>query len=564
MDPDHRALGDDRVARDDLFDGAGGQPVPRDVDDVVDAAHDGHVAPRVRGEVRRHEPLVVAPQRGQRTGRQRQPDDDLAVGTGRCRFAHAVHDAHVVPGYRYRRRTGLRRSGFQAHQVRRDRPTRLGLPPVVDDRDAEQVVRPRVGLGIEPLAGQKQVTEPRQVVALEQLALRILTLDGPEAGGGGEERLDAVFGDDPPERAGVRRADRLALVQDRRTAGDERRVHDVRVPDDPSDVGGCPVDLAGPGVVDVLHAPAQRDGVPAVVAHHALGPGRGARRVEDVQPVGCGDRYAVGRFGAGHRLGPVHVPPGYQLRRDLRTLQDHAVPRRVVGQLDRLVQDGLVLEHPVDFDAAGRGDDHLRRGVVDAQRQLVRREPAEHDRVHRPDPGTRQHRDDGLGHHRQVDDHPVAVVYAQAAQYAGEPGHLVAQFAVRERAAGTGHRAVVDQCALLGAPVPDVPVHRVEAGVQHAVGKPLDRLGRRTPEPVRIGDAAPERLRVAAHDGTPLSPCRAARQAGSPARTTPRTPRRPTGTPRTPPRPGRGTRRPSPRRGWPRCWYGTRPTTSRR
>src|SRR5437763_5168860 len=121
---------------------------------------------------------------------------------------------------------------------------------------------------------QWSMTEPG-----EGAARRVFPPDRPESGRRGEQRLDAVFGDDPPERAGVRRADRLALVQDRRTAGDERRVHDVRVPDDPSDVGGRPVDLAGPGVVDVLHAPAQRDGVPAVVAHHALGPGRGARRV---------------------------------------------------------------------------------------------------------------------------------------------------------------------------------------------------------------------------------------------------------------------------------------------
>ena len=69
----------------------------------------------------------------------------------------------------------------------------------------------------------------------------------------------------------------------------------------------------------------------------------------------------------------------------------------------------------------------LRPGVVDAARQLVRREAAEHDRVHRAEPGARQHRDHGLGHHRHVDDHAVALLDAERRESAGEARHLVAQ-----------------------------------------------------------------------------------------------------------------------------------------
>src|SRR5205807_2145328 len=90
VDPDHRALGDGRVAGDHLFDRAGGQAVPGHVDDVVDPAHHeqvpvlvavaavaGGVPAGVAGEVRLDVPLVVAPQGGQASGWQRQFDHEL-------------------------------------------------------------------------------------------------------------------------------------------------------------------------------------------------------------------------------------------------------------------------------------------------------------------------------------------------------------------------------------------------------------------------------------------------------------------------------------------------------
>ena len=56
------------------------------------------------------------------------------------------------------------------------------------------------------------------------------------------------------------------------------------------------------------------------------------------------------------------------------------------------------------------------RGVVDARREFVRGEPAEHHRVHRAEPCARQHRDHRLGHHRHVDDDAVALADARAAR----------------------------------------------------------------------------------------------------------------------------------------------------
>jgi hypothetical protein len=112
----------------------------------------------------------------------------------------------------------------------------------------------------------------------------------------------------------------------------------------------------------------------------------------------------------------------------------------VAGLVDGGIQDRLVLDDPLALDAAGRGDDDLRERVIDADRELMGREPAKDHRVHRPDPRARQHGDDGLGDHRHVDDDAVALGHPEPAEHPGEPGGLVAQFSISERPACTGHR----------------------------------------------------------------------------------------------------------------------------
>ena len=85
-----------------------------------------------------------------------------------------------------------------------------------------------------------------------------------------------MLADDAPERAGVRRADRLALIHDGRGAMYQRPIDDVAVADDPADVGAAPPDLAGLDAVEIEHRPFQRDQMPAIVAHDALRDSRGA------------------------------------------------------------------------------------------------------------------------------------------------------------------------------------------------------------------------------------------------------------------------------------------------
>ena len=128
---------------------------------------------------------------------------------------------------------------------------------------------------------------PERSYFFEQLALGVFLLDRAERRGRREQHLDVVLADDPPERAGIGRAHRLSLVHDRSAAGQKRRVHDVGMAHDPAHVRSRPVHVAGLDAVDVLHAPAERHRVAAVVAHHALGLARRARGIEDVERVGC-------------------------------------------------------------------------------------------------------------------------------------------------------------------------------------------------------------------------------------------------------------------------------------
>ena len=161
------------------------------------------------------------------------------------------------------------------------------------------------GVGVQPLAGREQGPQAGDVVLSEELRLGVGLPDGPQRGGRGEQHVDLVVLDDPPERAGVGRPHRLAFVQHGGGAGQQRPVDDVGVAHHPADVGGGPHDVPGADVVDVFHGPAQGDGVAAVVPHHALGRPGGARGVEDVQRVRGLDVHRRGGLGGGHRRVPV-------------------------------------------------------------------------------------------------------------------------------------------------------------------------------------------------------------------------------------------------------------------
>ena len=142
------------------------------------------------------------------------------------------------------------------------------------------------------------------------------------------------------------------------------------------------------------------------------------------------------------------------------------------GESDREIEQRLIFDDPARLDAAACGQNDLRLGVVDASRELLGGEAAEHHRMHGADTSAGQHGDDRLGDHRHVDQHPIARRDAKVVERRAERRRLVEQFAIGGRALGRGDRAVVIERDLIAAAGLDMPVERIEAGVQARVGEP--------------------------------------------------------------------------------------------
>ena len=186
------------------------------------------------------------------------------------------------------------------------------------------------------------------------------------------------------------------------------------------------------------------------------------------------------------------------------------------GESDRKIEQRLVLDDPARLDAAARGQNDLRLGVVDAGRELLGGKAAEHHRMNGADARAGEHGDDRLGNHRHVDQHPVARGDSEIVEHGGERRRLVEQFAIGDGALGPGDRAVVIERDLVAAAGLDMPVERVEAGVAASVREPAavdvgvgienalrrlcprDLARRLRPEALRIGAPAIIGLPIAA------------------------------------------------------------------
>src|SRR3989442_7294698 len=90
-------------------------------------------------------------------------------------------DAHVVAHDGLGARARLHREHPQPDAIHADRPPRLRLPPVVDDGNAELLLRPVERVGIAALAGEEERPEASEIVAPHVLAPGIVALDGADS-----------------------------------------------------------------------------------------------------------------------------------------------------------------------------------------------------------------------------------------------------------------------------------------------------------------------------------------------------------------------------------------------
>jgi len=105
--------------------------------------------------------------------------------------------------------------------------------------------------------------------------------------------------------------------------------------------------------------------VTAVVAHHALGQARGAGSVKDIEGVRGGDGDTGLGLGGGHRLVPTDIATFDHGSGLLGPPEHNAALRLVLGHLNGLIQQGLVVDHPVGLDATGTGNHDLGLGILD-------------------------------------------------------------------------------------------------------------------------------------------------------------------------------------------------------
>ena len=298
------------------------------------------------------EALFGVPEGGKGAGGQGKLYGDGAKRAGADRVAAFVQHLHVIAGHRNRRRAKLDRQSLDPQWVCRDGPAGFGLPPVVDHRDIQVLLRPLDRFWIGALARQIERLQVPQVVVLDEFAIGIVAADGTQRGRCGEEAFHLVLADHPPEGACIGRAHGLSFKDDGGASRDQRRVADVAVPHDPAHVRSRPEHVAHAHVIDGAHRPVQRNQMACGGADHALGrPGR-ARGIEDIGRVVARNRHTIRRVDPVLEGVPGKVTALDQLGDLLFALEDHAEIGLVVGKVDRAVQKRLVVDDPVRFDPA--------------------------------------------------------------------------------------------------------------------------------------------------------------------------------------------------------------------
>ncbi len=347
-------------------------------------------------------------------------------------------------------------------------------------------LQPLPGGRVEGLAGAEHARHRREVGAAGGVGAVL----HQHAHGGGcrEDGADVVLLEHAEEDVGARMVER-ALVGDRGRAAQQRPVDDVRVADDPADVGGRPPDVVGAEAVRPAGEGVDADHVAAVHVHRELRRRRGARGGQDEGRVGGGHalRRGVAALAAGQEVVPVQVIVGGGRRVRIAAQHDDALDGVLAGP-QRLLDDRQERHRAAAAPGDVRGDDEAGAREADAVAEGARAEPREDDGVDGADARAGQHQHDRLGDGGQRQGDPVAAADAERPQPARDPLHLAQQVAVGQHLplaalAGEDQRRV--PCAAGVDPA-------VEAGpgeVRLPVGEPGE--GRRGPLEAALGRAEP-------------------------------------------------------------------------
>ena len=211
---------------------------------------------------------------------------------------------------------------------------------------------------------------------------------------------------------------------------------------DPPHIGGAPVHVLVLQVEDVLGSQLGPQQVTRRGVQDALGfAGRSAGIQDEQRRLGI---HLRGRALIGNVL-ELAMPPDIPLFGHLHLIaaatdDDHLLDGRGQGLAGGVTNDQCIIDILLErndcspAETAVRRDHQLGPAVLDAVSHRLSAEAAEHDAVHCTDARASQHGNGGLGDHRQVNDHPVALAHAIALEDIGEAAHLPVQLAIGQHA----------------------------------------------------------------------------------------------------------------------------------
>ena len=244
----------------------------------------------------------------------------------------------------------------------------------------------------------------------------------------------------------------------------------------PTNIAGTKIGFTRLALVNQIHTGRQRYGVTTRIALHALGLARGAGGVQGV--TGVGGVYPSARHVVVQVLRSALAPQSIALfyprhGSQLAVHHQHAL-RLVTRELYGLVQQRFVGHHLATARTGIGADHHLGLGVFNACGQRARRKTAEHHRMDGPNSCTSQHGKGGLWNHGHVNQHPIALLHAQAFKHGRHTLHFSVQLRIGVDLFLVGFGAYKNQGRLVSTSC-KVAVYRVVAKVGGAAHKPAGK-----------------------------------------------------------------------------------------